>query len=159
MNAWRRELRELLDRISLARPAALRRSGAEGMLYATDLPRCAPPEETARFLERAKAAGWEGYEKSEWIHLSRQVSTPPEGWEQQSPGPEARCCRSLLLRHEDQLGSAENGMLIELVKAGEEGSAAYERACARLHRDWAVRLREGKKLPKTDLRFFGTETT
>ena len=158
MNAWRRELRELLDRTPCARPAALRRSGAEGMLYATDLPRCAAPEETARFLGRAKAAGWEGYENADWIHLSRPVITPPEGWEQRAPGPEARCCRSLLLRHEDQLGPAENGMLTELVKAGEEGPAAHERLCARLHREWAARLREGKALPETDLRFFGAET-
>ena len=43
---------------------------------------------------------------------------------------------------------------ILLVKAGEQGPEAYEKACGGLHREWAQRLRKKQALPPVSLRFF-----
>lgn len=147
-------MRELLDALACVRPPALRRSTMKGMLYATDVLLCATAEQTERFRMEAEQAGWSWLEQAGWIHLTREILAPPAGWERRETGPEARACRSLLSRQASRLGPTENDAQAELVKAGEEGPAAFERVCEQLHRDWAARLREGRSIPEIDLRFF-----
>ena len=154
MNEWRAELRELLSHRSSSRPPALRRSGQEGMLYATDLPVCADEEQVRLFLGEAESARWACCRTDGWIQLTREANAPPAGLIRGEGGQEARCCLSLLQRHSDRLGPGENIIRIELIKAMEEGPAVFEKCCGRLHRDWAVRLRRGEKIPNTDPCFF-----
>ena len=51
-------------------------------------------------------------------------------------------------------GDREKRMLL---KAGEEGPEAYERACGILHREWAAALRKGESLPDLTENCFGEE--
>ncbi len=156
MNAWRRELREMLDAAGAPRPPALRRSLREGWLYATDLPGIPGGERTADFLETAEKRGWKGKREAGWLLLKREAELPPEGWFSGPFGPEAACCRSLLERHGGGAGTAEKEVCL-LVRAGEEGPEAYERACGDIHRAWAERLRKGQGLPGLQAAWFGAE--
>ncbi len=154
MNAWRKMLRELLENAGAPRPPALRRSGAEEYLYASDLPELLSPEKLNLFLKKAAEASWRGSVEKGWLLLTRDTEEPPEGW---FPGPfgrEAACCLSLLERR----GSgSERDPAAErmLILSGEEGPEAYEKACAEIHRAWAARLRRKENLPDIDPVYFG----
>jgi len=153
MNAYRAELAALLAGTETKRPPALRRSLREDALYATDLPAAADEAVVASFCRRAQEAGWHPRREGGWIELDRAVTEPPEGALPDHPGPEAACCRSLMERHAP--GSpADPRWTRRLIKAGEEGARAYEKACAAIHRDWAERLRKREGIPGISIAFF-----
>jgi len=144
----------MLDRTEGRRRAALRRSLEEEWLYATDLPLCVGKEAAADFQRRAEQAGWQTKQAGNWILLDRETADMPEGGYAGPFGEEARSCLSLLNRHEPE--TADSGKIEKrmLIRAGEEGADAYEAACGRIHREWAARLREGRKLPDISKTFF-----
>ena len=47
------------------------------------------------------------------------------------------------------------GSRVQIVNRGRTPGAAYEKACAVLHRKWAERLRKGEALPDINRRYFG----
>ena len=154
MNKLRQEIRTILDGTDSTRPAALRRCTGEDWLYATDLPLAASEETVGTFLRTAESRGWRTRKEAGWILLDRIPDMPPEGF---FPGPfghEAKCCLSLLRRHADRKGNADRAVRM-LLKAGEEGPDAYERACGILHREWAAALRKGGDLPDMASYYFG----
>ncbi len=156
MNALRRELVLLLSLPGDRRSPALRRCREEDWLYTSDYPTfLQAPEE---INQRLQSAGWTiSPGLNGWILLRKQIIEPPEDWFAGPFGTEASCCRTLLLYHPERVQEPENQTAFRLIKAGEEGLAAYERACRRLHQDWAVRLRIGRPLPEISLRFFTKE--
>ena len=162
MNRLREELDRILRECPAQRPPALRRSLSEDWLYAADLPRAAGEETVQTFLERVRAAGWRAELREGWIELDRRVTAPPAGWHPGDSGPETACCLSLLKRDRPARGNespeeAEKAAARAerlLLKAGEAGGNTWEEACGRLHREWAVRLREGKEIPPVNPRFF-----
>ena len=129
MNNMRQEIRTIIEGTDSSRPAALRRCRREDWLYATDLPQAASGEAVDAFLRMMESSGWRAR-------------------------PEARCCLSLLQRHPDRKGNAGHAIRM-LLKAGEEGPDAYERACGVLHREWAASLRKGEVLPGMTTLYFG----
>ena len=154
MNELRLEIRELLAGTECVRPAALRRSRQEDYLFTTDLPAAASAEAAEEFRRKAEAAGWRTQATDGWIELDRIPEKLPEGLVPDNPGPEARCCASLLRRHPDDRkdGGREKRLLL---KAAEEGPDAYEKACGSLHREWAAALRKGDTLPDLPAGYFG----
>ncbi len=158
MNAWREELRALLQEISCRRPPTLRRSLKDGWLYATDLPQCAEPVAATAFQQRAMEQGWCSENSEGWIQLTREITLPPQGGFDGPFGEEAACCRSLTVRHRDSKAAKSDAVerwLTQLTKAGEEGPEAYEKACRQIHQIWAAGLRKGKGIPVMDPRWFG----
>ena len=157
INELRRELNMLLAGNPFRRPPAVRRSLQTEWLYAADLPGLCSGSALDGLLSRIREAGWETRTDGEWVQFRKPSPEPPEGWFEGGFGPEAACCGSLLRRHperEDEVPYRETCMLI---KAGEEGPEALERACAELHGQWAARLRAGRKLPAVSGRYFGEE--
>ncbi len=154
MNKLRQEIRTILDGTDSSRPAALRRCRREDWLYATDLPQAASGEAVDAFLRMMESSGWRARQEAGWILLDRIPEMPPEGFFSGPFGPEARCCLSLLQRHPDRKGNADHAIRM-LLKAGEEGPDAYERACGVLHREWAASLRKGEVLPGMATLYFG----
>lgn len=158
-NAFRKELIILLGACAAVRPPALRRSKRAEWLYATDIP-VLLSECTKEQLESAlQGAGWECSEENGWLLLRKDAEEPPEGWYSGRFGPEAACCRSILERHQGRQGCAANEAQRLLIKAGEEGEAAYEEACLVLHRQWAERLRKRLTVPALSIRYFERERT
>ena len=155
INALRKELTALLNKRPLHRTPAIRRSGQDEWLYATDIPALLSAEETASLREELDAAGWENTQDRGWILLRKEAAEPPEGWYEGTFGPEAACCASLLDRHPGSPESNARAAERLLIKAGEEGPGAYEKACRTLHRQWAERLRRGEPLPSVSRRYFG----
>ncbi len=156
MNALRQEMAQMLGETACRRPPALRRSLKDEWLYATDLPLAAGEEEAAAFRKRAEERGWLTGRDGAWIQMTRESPEPPENGFDGPYGREAVCCASLLRRHTPVAdGTEERRIRTMLIKAGEEGAEAYEQACGRVHREWAVRLRKKKALPKVSIRFFG----
>ena len=154
MNKLRLEVQALLSGTETVRPAVLRRSLREDYLYATDLPQITDAETAAAFRRAAGDAGWRTAEENGWIQLDRIPETLPEDGFRGIPGPEARCCESLLRRHAEMRkrnGDREKRMLL---KAREEGPEAYEKCCGKLHREWAEILRKREALPEIDLKYF-----
>ena len=146
MNAWRKELNGLLAAGHTARPAALRRSLREDFLYATDLP--AVDEAAAgHFARAAEEAGWIVERDGNWLQLDSREGGIPEGMPAGAAGPEARCCASLLKRQAGRTGETDRRTERRLVKASEEGPAAWEKVCEELHGEWAERLRKHEPLP------------
>lgn len=154
-NALRRELAEILTEFPLPRKPAIRRSLTDEWLYAADLPGYCG-DETVRMAEaRLRAAGWTCERTDGWLMLMKPSCAPPEDWFEGPFGPQAASCASLLRRHPARdTGAGERAQHI-LIRAGEEGAAAYEEACAQLHAEWAERLRKGKNLPGISPRYFG----
>ena len=152
INALRKELKDALASCRLPRPPVLRRSLQEDWLYATDLPGICEREQLDGFCSGLAGAGWEIMEEQGWIQFRKPTQEPPEGWFEGSFGPEASCCLSLAERHPGGADGTRAQCL--LVKAGETGEAAYEETCARLHREWAALLREGKQPPALSRRWF-----
>ena len=159
MNELRAELKALLDAAGAGRPPALRRSLRDDALYATDLPAAADGETLRAFLRAAAGAGWTARQEGGWLELDKAVEAPPRGGFSGPFGPEAACLRSLLRRHRPdpvspEAEAAAASAIRRLIKAGEAGPDAYEQTCARLHAEWAARLREGLPLPGMEETFF-----
>ena len=162
MNELRTELKELLDTARSVRPPALRRSLRDDALYATDLPAAAEAETVEAFLRAAGNVGWTARQEAGWIELDKAVRRQPAGGFRGPYGPEAACLLHLLRRHRPAVPSPEAeeaaaAAARRLIKAGEAGPEAYEKACAQLHTEWAVRLRTGVLLPDLDDSFFTCE--
>ena len=161
MNRLREELLLRLRALPARRPPALRRSLRDDWLYATDLPQAADRESVRLFLEAVRGAGWRAEELDGWIELDQRLDRPPENWQPGPLGPETACCLSLLARqHPDREGGdgaetreAAARAVRKLMKAGEDGGAAWEKACGEVHREWAARLRERKCIPEMDAGF------
>ena len=157
MNKWRQEIREMLSETESIRPAALRRSMLDRFLYATDLPGIASREAVAAFRLKAENAGWTTEENEGWIQLDRIPKTQNEEPMFSGPfGPEAHCCFILLRCHPDRKKNGDREKRI-LLKAGEQGTKAYEKACRNLHCEWAAALRNGESLPDLSTQYFGEE--
>ena len=156
MNRLRRELYGLLARTDCRRPPALRRSPREDALYATDLPQAADEDAVREFTGRAERAGWRTETGEGWIRLDYTGEIRAAEAFPGETGPEGHCCAELLRRHPAgrRNGDRERRML---VKAGEEGAAAYEKTCAALHREWAAALRRGEPLPDLTEEWFREE--
>ena len=157
-NALRTELNNLLAGTSFSRLPALRRSLREDWLYATDLPSLCRAETLRAVRLRLEEAGWETESDSGWLQLRKEVLLPLEELPDGFFGPEAACCRSLLERHPVRGDGYPRKAVFLLAKAAEEGPLSYEKACGRLHREWAERLRKNEPLPGIDPRFFGHGT-
>ena len=154
-NALRKELAALLAVPQGNRQPVIRRSLTEAWLYATDLPALYDGEIPDGILSALESAGWTCQPENGWLLLTKTAKEPPEGWYNESFGPEAACCRSLLERHPAKGEEPSEADQRLLIKAGEEGEKAYEEACAVLHGKWAERLRKGQSLPDLDRRYFG----
>ena len=154
-NSLRQELKDLLAGLETARPPVLRRSRREEWLYASDLPGVCGGETLEAALRALDGHGWRWRIEEGWIQLGKTTEEPPEGWYAGGFPREARCCRSLLERQAERTGEGAEKARILLIKAGERGEAAYGEACGQLHRAWAARLREGRKLPEISTAYFG----
>ena len=146
LSAARAQARSWMEALPAARPPALRRAEDPDWLLATDLPRLVSAEHLARFREQAERAGWRtAPAPAGWLLLDAPLTPPPVEIPETPPPGETGALLSLLLRHPD--GAEDPRDLRTLLKAAEQGSAALERVCAQLHREGAVRLREGRPLP------------
>ena len=155
INALRGELNALLSVPGLSRTAAVRRCSDPDWLYMTDFPSVAGRETLAHVLAHLSRAGWEYEEANGRLLLRKDTAEPPEGWFAGPFGAEAGCCLSLLERHAGNAGNGAEAVRRMLIKAGEEGGRACEEACAKLHREWAGRLRKGELPPAVSLKYFG----
>ena len=155
MNALRRELSAILSLGEVRRAPALRRSLREDWLYSTDLPGLCSDEIPDCILAGLINAGWEYRIDGEWMQLRKASKEPPEAWFSGPYGPEAACCLSILRRHPERASGKEYSIAFQLIKAGEEGREAYEKACMKLHGVFSERLRQGAGLPDIGLRYFG----
>lgn len=153
-NALRTELAALLADTGTLRPPALRRSLREEWLYAADLPALLDEPALQEAIRRLESAGWAAEQDGNWLLLRKDAAVPPENWYDGPFGPEAACCASLLERHPERTDDGGAAARL-LILAAETSGTAYEAACKRLHREWAVRLRKGEKLPAVSLRYFG----
>ena len=144
-NPWRLELRSLLDAAAAARQPALRRSRKADWLFCTDLPLCAPAEAVEAFLARSEALGWECLSEEGWLNLRQRDSLfPDRWWDTAARDGEAACLRGLISRHPELFPS--RAQACQILKAWEEGPDRFMAACLSVHRDFALRLREGRKL-------------
>lgn len=145
INPWREELRALLSPLPVRRKPALRRSLRADYLFAVDLPACAEPTVCQSFLHAAAEAGWQAEPAAGWINLRKNLLSAPPGWFPEHPEGEAACLRELVRRHGEQNIPLE--FFLRLLKAREEGPAAWEDACRAAHQDFARRLRTGERIP------------
>ena len=155
INALRQELSETIGKAAAKRPPALRRSLEEDWLYATDLPGLCPEAELEKTVRELTENGWESRRDGGWLQLRKPCPVPPEGWYGERFGPEAACCLTLLQRHPERLTAPAGAAAYLLIKAGEEGAAAYEQCCEKLHGMLAERLRQGTAFPDLSPRYFG----
>ena len=154
-NALRKELTELLTGAAESRKPAVRRSRKAEWLYATDLPSLYAGIIPDTLKAALTGAGWVYAQEGDWLELRKTADEPPEDWYGGPFGPEAACCRSLLERQGSSCIGPSDAVQRMLIKAGEEGSSAYEDTCAILHREWAERLRKREALPNISRRYFG----
>ncbi len=159
MNKLRREIRDLIDATPCRRPPALRRSLRDDFLYATDLPQAAEESAVRDFCRRAEEAGWRTEAGNGWIQMDTGRAEPGGAGFRGPYGTEAQACAGILRRHPGNRrdGTREKRLL---AKAGEEGPAAFEKACTALHREFAAALRLGEQLPDLPEQYFtgGGET-
>ncbi len=157
LEKWRLEITALMDKAGCLRPPALRRSLRNDALFSTDLPQAADEESVSRFIHDARLAGWRTEKSNGWIHLDRDAMFDAA---EKFPtfGPEALCCLSLLKRHAKDTAPSDGMTERSLLKASEEGYAAFECLCGKLHAQWAAQLRSHINLPDIDRRFFGGES-
>ena len=154
INALRKELKCLLEPENGRRKPAIRRSLLEDWIYAADLPEFIPGGELEAVCRKLQEAGWECLAEDGWLQLRKPADEPPEDWLDGPLGPEAACCRSLLIRHSERLQEKDWKTVCSLIRAGEEGPEAYEVACRQIHHGWAERLRKKQKLPEISLSYF-----
>ena len=145
MRRLRGELNALLEEIPCRRRPALRRAAQPEWLFATDLPQAAEAPALDAFTLRAEAAGWRWAPAQGWLLLARLPDWGEPPGLPALPAGEAGSLLSLLARHPS--GETEPAPLFDLLKASEEGAAALETCCARLHALAAGRLRLRQPLP------------
>ncbi len=151
-NALRMELEALTKACMTFRPATVRRSLKDHMLYATDLPCLLTDCELTEWIRMASGNGWRSEQDRDWLLLDHDIPDALPGKFRGPFGNEAGCCASLLRR---QCGTGNgNDVKRRLVKAGEEGAEAYEQICRELHEEWAARLRKGEPLPAVPTDWF-----
>ena len=155
INSLRLELKEILENPDAGRRPALRRSLREEWLYTTDLPGLCTGKSLENTLRKLDDSGWHYQNDGEWLQLRKTIVRPPEGWYDGPFGREAGCCLSLLKRHPEKMTGSAERIIIQLIKAGEEGSKAYEQACMQQHSQFSGRLRLGLELPDICLEFYG----
>lgn len=155
INAFRRELTAILGCISVSRTPALRRSMKEDWLYATDLPVLCKGISLPEALVVLAEAGWEYSAEGDWLQLRKTAEEPPEEWFDGPFGQEAACCLSILRRHRERMTEQDTKAAYQLIKAGEEGAEAYEKACTELHGILSDRLRKKQGLPNLSFSYFG----
>ncbi len=155
LNEMRKELASVLAGSGENGAPVIRRSLSEDWLYATYLPVMKNGSIPEPVIRRLTEAGWEFVQDGSWLQLRKSAPEPPENWYSGAFGPEAGCCLSLMERHPADEGESSETAQRMLIKAGEEGETAYEKACAVLHRKWAERLRKGEALPDINRRYFG----
>ncbi len=160
-NELRSELQTLLMAMMPGKTPTLHRSRQEDALYAVRLPAGTGEEAVEAFRRAAEAAGWSVRQSAEWLEMDKPVHKSPAGHFAGPFGPEAGCLLRLMQTHgetDTAEGKSESLMAArQLVKAGEKGPGAYERACRALHQAWAIRLREHRPLPAMDAAFFQKE--
>ena len=154
INALRKELKRLLEPENGRRRPAIRRSLREDWIYAADLPEFIPGGELEAVCRKLQEAGWECLAEDGWLQLRKPADEPPEDWLDGPLGPEAACCRSLLIRHSERLREKDWKTVCSLIRAAEEGQEAYEAACRQIHHGWAERLRKKQRLPEISLSYF-----
>lgn len=154
-NSLRRQLSGFMNEQQPERQPALRRSRSADWIYASDIPVLLSDESKGRLLGILEKAGWEHLEDGKWLLLRKTAEEPPEDWYSGPFGPEAACCRSILARHPGKQGNTSAAVQRILIKAGEEGAAAYEEACLHVHREWAENLRKGEDIPAISMKYFG----
>ena len=154
INALRKELKRLLEPENGRRRPAIRRSFREDWIYAADLPEFIPGGELEAVCRKLQEAGWECLAEDGWLQLRKPADEPPEDWLDGPLGPEAACCRSLLIRHSERLREKDWKTVCSLIRAAEEGQEAYEAACRQIHHGWAERLRKKQRLPEISLSYF-----
>ena len=144
LTALRQQVQAVLYAVPAKRKPALRRSDAPDALFATDLPLIAEAEAVEAFVTDMEAQGWMIQARNGWLTLDKAVPVP-EYTIPEAPAGECGCCISLLLRHREEAQAEE--YIRAVVKAAEAGRLPFERLCARLHGEFAVRLREHRPLP------------
>ena len=140
----RAQVQSVLYAVPAKRKPALRRSDAPDALFATDLPMIAEEEAVRAFAEDMEKQGWTVRELNGWVTLDAPVPVP-DCIIPTSPAGECSCCISLLLRHREE-APAQTYIRV-VAKAAEAGKLPFERLCAQLHGEFAVRLREHQPLP------------
>lgn len=137
---------EWMRGIPVSRPPVIRRCDREGWLLATDLPLTAYPDDAARFLARAEAAGWRWRTaENGWLLLDAWEQLPVAPRPDVLPAGETGAALSLLIRHPGSADPAET--VRQAAKAAERGAAELARCCGALHRQWAECLRRHEELP------------
>ena len=154
MKKWRTELNQMMAEAGFRRPPALRRSGRDDFLFMTDYPIAADEMAVAQFVKAAAEEGWRVERDGDRLYLDRPAVFEAVG-SLPDPVPEASCCLSLLKRHGNEAVPSDGSAERMLLKALDEGTDAYQKACRTLHVIWAALLRKGAALPKVDMRFFG----
>jgi hypothetical protein len=153
-NAFRKELIKLMAAQKTDRIPALRRSRMTEWTYATDITLLLSAKATYQLKKTLQDSGWEYSEENGWLQLRKSAAEPPEGWFCGPFGQEAACCRSILERHPEKTGCADETAQRELIKAGEAGEESYEEVCGELHRKWAECLRKGEPIPALSMKYF-----
>ncbi len=144
LTVLRQQVQVVLYAVPAKRKPALRRSDLPEALFATDLPLVAEEEAVAAFCVQMEAQGWRIGRHKGWLTLDAPVPVPEYDIPEALDG-ECGCCISLLLRHPDA-ASAES-FIRAVVKAADAGRQPFERLCASLHGEFAVRLRNHESLP------------
>ena len=145
LSGLRAEIQHLLYAVPAGRKPALRRASTTEDLFATDLPLVAVPQAVEAFLEAMHKAGWQHRLHNGWICLDAPVPVPASVMPSRLMG-ECGCCIAILERHAGEVSLAENEIR-RLVKAVDAGVQPFERECASLHGELAVRLRMHQPLP------------
>ena len=137
------------------RRPALRRSSRDDYLFATDFPQAADDQAVLSFLETARRNGWLADLSGGWIELSRSMDFRDAIDAPVFHHPEADCCLSLLIRHQEKMKPSDGCTEKAIAKSMEEGYSAYADACEKIHALWAESLRVGNSIPDVDIRYFG----
>ena len=153
-NALRKELAARLTAPEMSRAPVIRRSLKEEWLYTADLSLLYDGELPEDVAKKLSTVGWIYRPEGTWLQLRKTATEPPADWYADSFGAEASCCASLLRRHPERDEDGSEAMQYKLIKAAENGFEAYEAACTEIHRSWAERLRQGKKLTEISIRYF-----
>lgn len=146
LRALRARVNAVLADTPVRRRPALRRSDAPDALLATDLPFAAEEAAVTAFVTRLTAEGWRiRPAENGWLLLDADVPVPEAAEAVDAPG-ECGCCLSILARHEQEDGPADE-WLRAVVKAAEAGEKPFGRCCGQLHAYLAELLRLHQPLP------------
>ena len=144
LSLLRKQVQSVLYAVSAKRKPALRRSDAANALFATDLTLIAEADAVTTFRAELERLGWSICERDGWLTLDAPVPAPVCNVPAVMTG-ECGCCISLLLRHPDHAPAEDE--IRAVTKAADAGIQPFERVCAQLHADFAVRLRQRQPLP------------